>query len=100
MSGPPAHGPSRLNSFPGASGHVGRERHALELGGAPRDPRNLWPQPNSVKLPDGTQIGSKQKDDLEDALHAEVCSGALQLADAQRQIAGDWIATWESAGRP
>ena len=72
----------------------------LELGGAPRDPRNLWPQPNTVTLADGTSIGSKEKDDLEDVLHRQVCDGALRLADAQRTIAGDWITAWEKAGRP
>ncbi len=72
----------------------------LELGGAPRDPRNLWPQPNEVTLPDGTNVGSKEKDDLEDELHAQVCSGTLTLDDAQRSIARDWIAAWEGAGRP
>ena len=72
----------------------------LELGGAPRDRRNLWPEPNTITLADGTSIGSKEKDDLEDALHDEVCSGTMLLADAQRAIARDWIAAWEAAGRP
>jgi hypothetical protein len=30
----------------------------LELGGAPRDPRNLWPQPLVATLADGTAIGA------------------------------------------
>lgn len=72
----------------------------LELGGAPRDKRNLWPEPNTAFLPDGTAIGSKQKDALEDALHARVCDGELPLIDAQRMIANDWVAAWEAAGRP
>lgn len=72
----------------------------LELGGAPRDPRNLWPEPNSVTLSDGTVVTSGEKDDLEDALHAQVCAGTLELASAQRMIAGDWIAVWESLGQP
>lgn len=72
----------------------------LELGGAPRDPRNLWPQPNTILLADGTTIGSDEKDDLEDELHDQVCAGTLTLSDAQRAIAGDWIAAWEAAGRP
>lgn len=72
----------------------------LELGGAPRDHRNLWPEPNATTLSDGTPIGSKQKDALENRLHAEVCAGSLSLADAQRNIATDWIAAWEAAGRP
>ena len=72
----------------------------LELGGAPRDKRNPWPEPNTIAPADGTRIGSKQKDDLEDTLHAAVCDGSMQLADAQRAIARDWIAAWEVAGRP
>jgi len=72
----------------------------LELGGAPRDPRNLWPQPNVVTLPDGTPVGSKEKDDLEDELHRQVCAGTMKLADAQRAMARDWIAAWIAAGRP
>jgi hypothetical protein len=72
----------------------------LELGGAPRDRRNLWPEPNTVTLAGGISVGSKEKDDLEDELHAEVCAGTLSLADAQRSIASDWIAAWEAAGKP
>ncbi len=72
----------------------------LELGGAPRDKRNLWPEPNVAVLPDGTAVGSRQKDALENALHARVCDGALALGDAQRMIAADWVAAWVSAGRP
>ena len=72
----------------------------LELGGAPRDHRNLWPEPNTATLADGTMIGSKDKDALENILHAEVCAGRLALTDAQRMIAADWISAWEAAGRP
>jgi hypothetical protein len=72
----------------------------LELGGAPRDKRNLWPEPNVAVLPDGTAVGSAQKDALENALHAKVCDGGLALGDAQRMIAVDWVAAWEAAGRP
>jgi hypothetical protein len=72
----------------------------LELGGAPRDPRNLWPQPNDVTLPDGTVVSSGEKDDLEDYLNTRVCAGTMPLDDAQRSIAGDWIAAWTAAGRP
>ena len=72
----------------------------LELGGAPRDKRNLWPEPLTVTLADGTTIGANEKDDLEDALHLQVCAGTVLLADAQLRIARDWIAAWEAAGRP
>jgi hypothetical protein len=72
----------------------------LELGGAPRDPANLWPEPNEIILADGTKVGSDAKDNLENYLRGRVCAGAMPLGDAQRLIAGDWIAAWTDAGRP
>jgi hypothetical protein len=72
----------------------------LELGGAPRDPANLWPKPNEIVLPNGSIVDSQAKDNLEDYLHGAVCAGTLPLGDAQRLIAGDWIAAWIDAGRP
>ena len=72
----------------------------LELGGAPRDPRNLWPQPMTAALPDGTSIGADEKDDLEDELKSRVCARTLDLGGAQRAIAGDWIQTWLDEGEP
>ncbi len=56
---------------------------SLELGGAPSDPRNLWPErgasPNS-------------KDLTENRLHAEVCARRITLSDAQHLISTDWRA--------
>jgi hypothetical protein len=72
----------------------------LEVGGAPRDPRNLWPEPRSATLPDGTKVGATQKDGLENYLHAQVCHGRISLAAAQDAFARDWVAAWEAAGRP
>jgi hypothetical protein len=72
----------------------------LELGGAPRDPANLWPEPNDIVLPDREKFGSNAKDNLEDELHRRVCAGTMALGDAQRLIAGDWIAAWIDLGRP
>jgi hypothetical protein len=65
---------------------------ALELGGAPADPRNLWPEPwerrgGRVARP-GT--GAETKDKVENAAHAAVCSGRLTLAAAQQGMAADW----------
>src|ERR671937_568032 len=45
---------------------------SLELGGAPRDPRNLWPEPR----PRADEV-----DRIENELNAKVCSGELSLAD-------------------
>ena len=72
----------------------------LELGGAPRDPANLWPEPNEIVLADGDHVGSNAKDSLENLLHRRVCAGTMALAEAQRLISGDWIAAWIAAGRP
>jgi hypothetical protein len=51
---------------------------SLELGGDPTDPRNLWPEP----YPRAAAV-----DQIENDLNAQVCSGALSLADAQRKEA-------------
>jgi hypothetical protein len=59
---------------------------SLELGGAPRDRANLWPEPWT-----GT-ANAHQKDVVENSLHSQVCSGELLLADAQRLIATNWLA--------
>lgn len=72
----------------------------LEIGGAPRDPANLWPEPRTIELPGGTSVAADAKDGLENYLHRAVCDGSLLLADAQRLIAGNWIAAWQAAGRP
>ena len=49
---------------------------SLELGGDPTDPRNLWPEP----YPRASAV-----DQIENDLTAQVCSGALSLAEAQRK---------------
>jgi hypothetical protein len=49
---------------------------SLELGGAPTDPRNLWPEP----YPRASEM-----DTIENDLNAKVCAGDLSLADAQRK---------------
>ena len=61
----------------------------LELGGAPSDPRNLWPEPGASPNP---------KDSVENAAKRAVCDGRLQLAAAQRSIAGDWVAFGHELG--
>lgn len=53
----------------------------LELGGAPRDPKNLWPEPGASPNP---------KDADENRLHTAVCSGTLTLDEARAQLLRDW----------
>jgi len=54
---------------------------SLELGGAPQDTKNLWPEPGASPNP---------KDKIENKLHSLVCSGAMTLAEAQSRIASNW----------
>jgi hypothetical protein len=58
----------------------------LELGGHPRNPSNLTPQPWEG------EHGAKMKDLLERRLNSLVCHGKLDLTDAQVCIARDWEA--------
>jgi hypothetical protein len=53
----------------------------LELGGDPRDPRNLWPEPGHSPNP---------KDSIEGKLHRLVCAGTMTLAQAQNRIRTNW----------
>ena len=61
----------------------------LEIGGAPSDPHNLWPEPGS---------SPNTKDDVEYVANRAVCDGTLTLADAQHQIATDWVVLGRSFG--
>jgi hypothetical protein len=64
---------------------------SLELGGAPSDPRNLWPQPYTMSLADGRPTGARTKDSFETRLKKEVCAGAISLAEAQADIGVYWV---------
>jgi hypothetical protein len=63
---------------------------SLELGGAPADVANLWPELYQQAW------GARVKDRVENKLHELVCSGALPLRDAQHAIATDWIAAYHT----
>ena len=73
------------------------ERRAFEvdylitpaLGGSD-DIRNLWPQPYT-----GSRWNAYVKDALETRLREMVCSGQLDLATAQHEIAVNWIAAYK-----
>lgn len=62
---------------------------SLEIGGHPRDPRNLWPQHWAAPH------GAHQKDQLENFLHRAVCTGKITLAEAQQAAATNWISAYE-----
>ncbi len=63
----------------------------LELGGAPSDPANLWPEPYDSALADGRDTGARVKDTLETSLKREVCAGQVTLAQAQSEIGDHWV---------
>jgi hypothetical protein len=56
---------------------------SLELGGS-NAVENLWPEPYAPPP------GAKEKDRVENFLHAQVCSGKMTLRDAQEAIRTDW----------
>jgi len=56
----------------------------LELGGAPKDPENLWPEPHS-----GNE-NSYSKDSVENAVKKAVCANQATLSDAQHAMLTDW----------
>lgn len=60
---------------------------SLELGGD-NGATNEWPQPYEPRP------GAHEKDEVENWLHQQVCSGAMELTAAQKQIAEDWFAVY------
>ena len=50
-------------------------------------PKNLWPEP---------WTSAREKDKLENALHAMVCAHQITLKDAQSQIATNWYSAYQA----
>lgn len=64
----------------------------LELGGAPRDVHNLWPEP---------RYGAKTattKDGVETKLKNAVCNGTVPLSAARAAIASNWTTALAAVG--
>ena len=59
------------------------------LGGAD-DIRNLWPQAYAAPV-----WNAQVKDALEYRLRDMVCDGGIELSEAQREIATNWIAAYK-----
>ncbi|MDF3293062.1 hypothetical protein [Streptomyces silvisoli] len=66
----------------------------LELGGAPKDPNNLWPEPR-YDAGGGT---SADKDKVENDLKRAVCNDTVTLDEARQAIANDWTTAESSLG--
>jgi hypothetical protein len=88
---PPSSYPSKLKVLQmrrvGATGppSADEEDHLfpLALGGAPRDPHNLWPMP--IRF-------ARRKDVVERKLQKLVCSGKVKLLGVRGLMATDWRA--------
>jgi hypothetical protein len=59
-------------------------RVPLGLGGAPRNHRNLWPEPRHG------QWNAESKDQLEDVIHDLVCRHEMPLEQGQAVFLADW----------
>jgi hypothetical protein len=84
----------RSDAIMGAYGLPGGRREAYEIDhliplsiGGSDDDQNLWPEPRRMIESDWP---AERKDELEMRLHNLVCSGQIEIADAQKAIAGDW----------
>ena len=62
---------------------------ALSIGGAPDDPKNLWPEPRK------SEWGASKKDQLEFVMYRMVCAHEMTLAEAQHAMATNWIEAWK-----
>jgi len=62
----------------------------LSIGGS-NDIKNLWPQPAEPKP------GYKEKDILETYYHTQVCSGKMDLKEAQNIMATNWFSGYLNA---
>ncbi|MEV6838708.1 hypothetical protein AB0N17_30060 [Streptomyces sp. NPDC051133] len=64
----------------------------LELGGAPKDPGNLWPEPHY-----GSPTAST-KDGVETKLKNAVCAGRITLSAARTAIKTNWTTALQVTG--
>ena len=64
----------------------------MELGGS-NDIANLWPEA-AEPWP-----GFHEKDKVENYLHEEVCAGRIPLAQAQSEIANNWLEFYKQMGK-
>ena len=60
-------------------------RIPIEVGGDPRNPKNLWLQPLDI------QWNALVKNKLETYVQTEICAGRMKLADGQAIFQRDWV---------
>ncbi|TAN33901.1 hypothetical protein EPN29_04520 [bacterium] len=64
----------------------------LQLGGASVT-SNIWPVPRTDH-----GLGFREKEILNIRMHVLVCHGEMPLAEAQKEIASDWVTLWIKYG--
>lgn len=64
----------------------------LSIGGSPRDPANLWPEPRY-----GPNSAAR-KDELESWTARMACAGRIGLAHLQHEMAHNWTLLYRAAG--
>lgn len=64
----------------------------LSIGGAPRNPANLWPEPRHGPN------SAAEKDELESWAARMACAGRIPLARLQHAMATDWTRLYRAAG--
>ena len=62
---------------------------SLELGGS-NSTRNLWPESYET-----SPWNAHVKDKLENAFHKDICSRKIDIKDAQKQMASNWIVAYK-----
>lgn len=82
----------RAFGLPGtAADYEEDHRIPLELGGAPRDPENLTPEPRT-----GSPNNATTKDSGENLAKHWVCDQGVDLRQAQADFIARWLAPWPS----
>jgi hypothetical protein len=61
---------------------------AIEDGGNPTDPNNLWPE-SYLTIPN-----AHDKDHLENYVHQLICERKVTLVEGQRMLSVDWVDAW------
>jgi hypothetical protein len=67
----------------------------LELGGAPSDPNNPWPE---LRYDDGSGYTASNKDTVENKPKTVMCNGTVSLSDAQNAIMANWATALSTLG--
>jgi hypothetical protein len=88
--------PHRKAGFCACCADAGYHPRGLGAGTAHED-RGLLERERLARLWAG-EPNAHEKDAVENCLHAEVCRGTMQLVEAQRQIATDWLTVFKSNG--